>query len=46
MTTHRGHTLRPIHQAMELIGDLFKVALGIYGAGALSMLIFVLYFHI
>jgi hypothetical protein len=41
MTTHRA-----IHQAISLIEDLFKVALLIYGAGALSMLIFLLYFHI
>jgi hypothetical protein len=31
---------------MALISDLFKAALWVYGAGALSMLIFVLYFHI
>lgn len=49
MTTRahrRSHTFRPIHNAFALIRDLVKFALVSYGAGALSMLTLVLYYHI
>lgn len=49
MTTrahHRSHTFRPIRNAVNLIEDIAKFMLMSFGAGALSMLIFVLYFHI